>query len=103
VAREGIPQTDDLAGREIVTEEMGSREQLPQTSLLETSKGAKLLEFFTRHFAAISAIVVLLGVFNATVFLFAFLRVFDWRLIWMVEYADILKIGLVAVGVLRRL
>lgn len=36
----------------------------------------------------------------SAIFLYAYLSVFDWRLIWIIEYSDILKVGLVALGAL---
>ena len=48
--------------------------------------------------AFISGAVVLFSLFCASIFLFAYVRVFDWRLIWLVDYADILKVGLVAIA-----
>jgi hypothetical protein len=48
--------------------------------------------------AVISGAVLLFSLFCASVFLFAYVRIFDWRLIWLVDYTDILRIGLVAVA-----
>ena len=50
------------------------------------------------NFALFSAALIILSVFCATVFLYAYVRVFDWRLIWLVEYTDILKVGLIAIA-----
>src|SRR5262249_49870380 len=36
----------------------------------------------------------------SAIFLFGYLSVFDWRLIWIIDYSDILKVGLVAIAVL---
>jgi hypothetical protein len=65
-----------------------------------SSKVNDLLELATRHFALLSAGVILLGGFTATLFLAAYLRVFDWRLIWMIEPSDILKVGILSLAFL---
>jgi hypothetical protein len=66
----------------------------------DSIKPAGTLEFLTRHFAVLSAALVILGALSATVILYGYLSVFSWRLIWLVEYADILKVGLVTVAVI---
>jgi hypothetical protein len=53
------------------------------------------MEWFTKNFAVISA-VLLFGAAAASIcFLFAYLSVFDWRLIWLIEYSDLAKLFLV--------
>ena len=52
------------------------------------------------HFALISALVIVASVLLATVFLFGYLNVFDWRLFWVVQYPDILTFALIAVALL---
>ncbi len=65
-----------------------------------TEAKSNLFEFASSHFLLISTLTIVVGVLCATVFLFAYLSVFDWRLIWVIEYTDILKVGLVAIAVL---
>jgi hypothetical protein len=36
----------------------------------------------------------------ATIFLSSYLSVFDWHLIWFVQYTDVITFGLVAVGLI---
>jgi hypothetical protein len=58
------------------------------------------LEFLTKHFAVVSAIAVLAAFILGIDFLYAYLGRFDWSLIWLVEYSDIFKVGLIVVGFL---
>jgi hypothetical protein len=60
----------------------------------------EVFEFISEHFLLISAIVIALAVAATAAGLGAYLRVFDWRLIWIIEYADVLKWGLVALVLL---
>lgn len=59
------------------------------------TRARALVEFASEHFVLFSALAILGGVLAATVFTFSYLAVFDIRLIWIVEYGDILKVGLV--------
>jgi multisubunit Na+/H+ antiporter MnhC subunit len=61
---------------------------------------AQLLAAVKDNFALVSAAAVLLGVTFSTMFLAAYLSVFDWHLLWFVQYSDILTFGLLAVGVI---
>lgn len=57
-----------------------------------------LVRFATENFAVLSSLLLILGIVCSTVFLYAYLSVFDWHLIWIIEYPDILKFGLIAIG-----
>lgn len=74
--------------------------QLPQTPHEApsdaASRSSKLLEFATKNFALASATLAALGYLIGTVFLYSYLSFFDWHLIWLVEYSDVLKFGIVA-------
>ena len=48
----------------------------------------------------LSAISFIVGLVLATVFLYGYLSMFDWHLIWIVPYPEIVTFALVAVGVL---
>jgi hypothetical protein len=61
---------------------------------------ATAFEFATKHFAILSVGIGVLGAAMAVIFIAAYLRVFDWRLIWIIEYSDVLKIGLIVVALL---
>jgi hypothetical protein len=58
-----------------------------------------LFEVVRNNFGILSALVVVFAVSASTVFLFAYLSVFDWRLIWFIEYSDLLKVGLIVLGI----
>ena len=70
----------------------------------DDAKAAKLqrlngaMDFITKHFAVLSVALAVFGATTSIIFIAAYLRVFDWRLIWIIEYADVLKIGLIAVA-----
>jgi hypothetical protein len=64
------------------------------------SRANSVLEFANAHFLLVSGIALFLGAITATVFLYGYVSVFDWRLIWIVDYQDILKVGLVAIAIL---
>jgi hypothetical protein len=74
--------------------------------MTEDEKAARLqrldgaMDYVTKHFAVLSVVLAVTGATLAIIFIDAYLRVFDWRIIWIIEYADILKIGLVAVAIL---
>jgi hypothetical protein len=57
-------------------------------------------DFLAQHFAMVSALALFAAVIAAVVFLSGYLSVFDWRLIWIIEYPDILKFALVVIGLL---
>jgi hypothetical protein len=58
------------------------------------------MTFCTAHFAVLSAGSAALGVTGAYIFLYFYLREFDWHLIWLVEYTDVIKFGLVIISFL---
>jgi hypothetical protein len=61
---------------------------------------AQVLAFIKDNFVLASAAALLLGVTLSTTFLAAYLSVFDWHLLWFVQYTDIITFGLLAVGVI---
>jgi hypothetical protein len=60
---------------------------------------AAALQFVKDNFVVASAAALLIGVALATTFITAYLSVFDWHLIWFVQYADIITFGLLAAGI----
>src|ERR1700753_3661436 len=58
------------------------------------------LDTVTKHFAVISTALTVTAVLSSTVFLYGYLSVFDWRLIWVIEYSDVLKFGLIVLAFL---
>jgi len=61
---------------------------------------AGILQFLRENFIAISGLAVVGGIGLSTIFLSAYLSVFDWHLLWFVQYADILTFGLIAIGII---
>ncbi|TGW06726.1 hypothetical protein EN788_40610, partial [Mesorhizobium sp. M2D.F.Ca.ET.145.01.1.1] len=57
----------------------------------------KLFEFSVSNFAALSATAFFLMVISAAVLTSGYLSVFDSNLIWLVEYTDLIKFGLVTI------
>ena len=72
-------------------------EPLSQPAPGPTTK--QLLEGIKDNFVLVSTAALLIGVALATTFITAYLSVFDWHLIWFVQYTDIITFGLLAVGV----
>jgi hypothetical protein len=60
----------------------------------------QVFAFIKENSVLVSAAAVLLGVTLSTMFLAAYLSVFDWHLLWFVQYSDIITFGLLAVGVI---
>jgi hypothetical protein len=58
-----------------------------------------MLDFLTKHFAVLSAGLTGLAATLAMIFVFAYLSVFDWNLIWIIEYPDIIKFCLIGIGI----
>jgi hypothetical protein len=67
---------------------------------MDADRATQTLEFLTKHFVVVSAFAVVVSSLCATVFVYAYLSSFDWRLIWIVEYSDIFKASLAALGFL---
>jgi hypothetical protein len=59
-----------------------------------------MLDFITKHFAALSAFAIGVASTTTMLFLSPYLSVFDWSLIWLVEYGDVGKFILIGVGLL---
>jgi hypothetical protein len=55
-------------------------------------------QFAKEYFVILSATAVVVGVTLAMAFLYGYLRIFDWRLLWVIQYQDVLTFGLVALG-----
>lgn len=58
------------------------------------------LQFLRDNFAVVSAVSIAAGIALATLFLFSYLSAFDWHLVWLVQYQDVLSFGLIAVAIL---
>jgi hypothetical protein len=55
-----------------------------------------MFDFVTKNFVVISAAVLLIGSTLTMLFLIVYLAVFDWGLIWLIEYSDLSKFFLLA-------
>lgn len=73
-------------------------EQPSQAAAVLTTK--QLLEVLKDNFVLLSASAVIMGIGLATIFLASYLSVFDWHLLWFVQYTDIVTFGLIAVGII---
>jgi hypothetical protein len=74
--------------------------EVPQPSSDKQASPSPALSFIASNIASFSAIGLIAVVMCSTLFLYAYLSIFDWRLIWIIDYSDILKVGLVALAVL---
>jgi hypothetical protein len=59
-----------------------------------------ILQFLKDNFVVVSGLAAIAGLGFSTVFLSAYLFVFDWHLIWFVQSADVITFGLIAAGVI---
>lgn len=59
----------------------------------------EILAALKDNFVLVSAAAVLVGIALSATFLASYLSVFDWHLIWFVQYPDIITFGLLAVGI----
>jgi hypothetical protein len=50
------------------------------------------MEWVTTNFAALSAVLVLGAATASVVSVLSYLSVFDWTLIWLLEYSDLTKL-----------
>ncbi|PWJ91700.1 hypothetical protein C8D77_103398 [Mesorhizobium loti] len=62
---------------------------------LSNSRFKKAVNFATMNFAVVSATAFVVGVMTAALFTSGYLSVFGSGLIWLVQYSDLVKIGLV--------
>ena len=59
-----------------------------------------MLDFLTKHFLVLSALLIGGASAVCMLFLAAYLTVFDWNLIWLIEYADVAKLFLIGAALL---
>jgi hypothetical protein len=59
-----------------------------------------ILQFLKENVVVVSGLAAVAGLGFSTVFLSAYLYVFDWHLIWFVQSADVITFGLIAAGVI---
>jgi hypothetical protein len=73
---------------------------LPVENAVPPVEVTAILQFMRENFVVLSGIAVVIGIGLSTMFLSAYLAVFDWHLIWFIQYADILTFGLIGVGII---
>lgn len=57
-----------------------------------------MLDYVTKYFAVLSAGAIAGGSSLVVIFIYGYLGVFDWNLIWIIEYQDITKFTLIAIA-----
>jgi hypothetical protein len=83
-----------------LSEQVATQTAPPPTAPNSSVTAAQVLAFIKDNFVIVSAAALLLGVTLSTTFLAAYLSVFDWHLLWFVQYSDIITFGLLAVGII---
>jgi hypothetical protein len=63
-----------------------------------TASAQAFFEFVSQHVVLATTLLFLLGMVASTAALAAYLRVFDWHLIWLIEYPDVIRWGLVTIA-----
>lgn len=61
---------------------------------------AQVIQAVKENFVVVSGLALIFGVVLATTFLAAYLTIFDWHLLWFVQYTDIITFGLLALGII---
>jgi hypothetical protein len=75
-------------------------QQEPAAQTTPPLSAADILLAIKENFVVLSAVAALVGVALAMTFFGAYLSVFDWKLIWYVQYTDVLTFGVIAIGVI---
>ncbi len=83
-----------MEGKDAALEQPAGQQSLPGMT------SGDVLAALKDNFALVSAASLLISVSLATTFLAAYLSVFDWHLLWFVQYPDIITFGLLALGIL---
>jgi hypothetical protein len=58
-----------------------------------------MIDFLTKHFLVLSSLVVTGAAAYSMLFLSAYLGVFDWNLVWLIEYSDLAKLALIGIAI----
>jgi hypothetical protein len=59
-----------------------------------------MLDLLTKHFLILSSVVIGVASAISMLFLAAYMAVFDWSLIWLIEYTDLAKLFLIGTALL---
>jgi uncharacterized protein (DUF3820 family) len=73
-------------------EQIAVKDKVSDEKTQETKSQGSAMEWLTKNFVVVSAIVVLGAAAASVLFLISYLVVFDWTLIWFVEYSDLTKL-----------
>lgn len=60
----------------------------------------QLIQAIKENFVVVSGSALIFGVVLASTFVTAYLTVFDWHLLWFVQYTDIITFGLLGLGII---
>jgi MFS family permease len=60
----------------------------------------QLVKAIKENFVVVSGTALIFGVVLASTFVTAYLTVFDWHLLWFVQYTDIITFGLLGLGII---
>lgn len=63
----------------------------------------QVLEFCTKHFLVLSTVITSLLTSITFIFIVSYLSVFDFSIIWIIEYTDIVKFVFIALGLVAGL
>jgi hypothetical protein len=80
--------------------EVTATEQPPSKPAALGLTTKQVLQDIRDNFVMVSAGAVIAGVGLASIFVASYLSVFDWHLLWFVQYTDIVTFGLVVVGII---
>jgi hypothetical protein len=58
-----------------------------------------LLDFLTKHFLVLSTVITSLLTALTFIFIVSYVSVFDFSIVWIIEYSDILKFIFIALGI----
>jgi MFS family permease len=60
----------------------------------------QLVKAIKENFVVVSGTALIFGVVLASTFVTAYLTVFDWHLLWFIQYTDIITFGLLGLGII---
>jgi hypothetical protein len=83
-----------------MSEQTSATQAQPVVQTAATLTAAEILAAIKENFVVLSAAAAVIGITLATTFFGAYLSVFDWRLLWYVQYTDVLTFGVIAIGVI---
>jgi hypothetical protein len=61
-------------------------------------QAGRVLDFITKYFVVLSAVAIAAGSSIVIIFIYGYFAIFDWNLIWIIEYPDIAKFTLIVIA-----